>query len=136
MLIHNKYLSYALPHKWCSEENGDELFIYDPEGQGALVLSFFNFVTEPKSLSEELYMFSNSFVSQNDIILNAPFESLNQGEKTVLCGQGLTADQWFIRIWLVATWPKIILATYQSEQENEEIKICNSIIESFQIKII
>lgn len=41
-VTHNGYLKYKLPRKWAAEEEDDELLIYNPDGNGAIVLSFFN----------------------------------------------------------------------------------------------
>ena len=39
---YNEYMDYDIPDGWCSEESGDNLFLYNPNGHGAITISFFN----------------------------------------------------------------------------------------------
>ena len=69
--------------------------------------------------------------SHLDIIFIS-FILLNKEGKTILYGSGTTLDSWFIKLWVVAKYPKIIFATYESEKKDKEIKICDTIIDSIQ----
>ena len=33
---HDGYLTYELPNDWCSEEEKENLLIYDPNGEGEI----------------------------------------------------------------------------------------------------
>ena len=70
---HNRYLNYELPTDWCSEENEDTLVIYNPNGDGAMVLSFFNVLTDEKTVDEQISILAKRFVDQNRIKLKSPF---------------------------------------------------------------
>lgn len=129
---HNECLKYQLPNNWCAEENGDNLFWYDPEGNGAITVSFFNVLDTLASLDEQISILAKKFVDQNSIDLHSPFILFKKDGKTILYGTGITSDKWFIKLWIVSKYPKIVFATYQSERKNKEVKICDCIIDSIQ----
>jgi len=128
---HNGYLNYELPDNWCAEEDNDNLLMYNPDGDGAITLSFLNVLNGEKSLAEHISIIAKKFIDQNNINLHSPLILFNRDGKTILWGTGTTSDNWFIKLWIVAKYPKIVLATYLSEQKNDEVKICDSIIDSF-----
>ena len=128
---HNGYLNYELPDNWCDEEDTDNLLMYNPDGDGAITLSFLNVLNGEKSLAEHISIIAKRFIDQNNINLHSPLILFNRDGKTILWGTGTTSDNWFIKLWIVAKYPKIVLATYLSEQKNDEVKICDSIIDSF-----
>ena len=39
------------------------------------------------------------------------------------------------KLWAVAKQPKIVFATYQSDRKTDEVKICDSIIDSFKFDL-
>ena len=129
---HNGYLNYELPESWCVEENEDQLVLYNPNGEGAMVLSFFNVLSNEVSLEEQIIVMAKKFLDKNTIKLKGSLILVNTEEgKTVLYGEGTTCDAWFMKLWLVAKKRKIVFATYESEQKTDEIKICDSIVNSF-----
>lgn len=132
MFNHREYLNYELPNNWCAEENEDCLLLYNPDGNGAITVSFFNMLNASKSVDEQVSILAKKFVDQNNIVLQSPLILTEKKGKTTLYGTGITLDGWFIKIWVVAKHPKIAFATYQSEQKNKEVKICDSIIDSIQ----
>lgn len=69
---------------------------------------------------------------KNNIKMHSPLILLTKEGKTVLSGTGTESDGWFIKLWVVAKYPKIVFATYLSERKNREVKICDSIIESMK----
>lgn len=129
---HNKYLEYKLPNNWCAEEDEDNLFLYNPNGNGAITMSFFDVLRLDKSLDEQISILAKRFIDNNNVNLHLPLILLNKEGKTLLYGTGTTSDKWFVKLWVVAKKPKIVLATYQSERKNAEVKICDSIIDSFK----
>lgn len=132
MFNHNEYLNYELPDKWCAEEDADNLLLYNPNGNGAITISFFNVLNTVASLDEQISILAKRFIDQNNIKLHSPLILLNREGKTILYGTGTTFDSWFIKLWVVAKHPKIVFATYQSERKSKEVKICDSIIDSIQ----
>ena len=132
MLNHNEYLNYNLPHNWCAEEGEDNLFLYNPNGNGAITISFFNVISTDESLDEQISILAKRFIDQNNINLHSPLILLNKDNKGILCGTGATSEGWFVKLWVVAKHPKIVLATYQSKCKSSEVKTCDSIIDSFQ----
>ena len=134
MLDHNEYLNYALPNNWCAEEDRDNLLLYNPTGNGAITISFFNVLNTKETLDEQISILAKRFIDQNNINLHSPLILFNKECKTILYGTGATSDGWFIKLWVVAKHSKIVFATYQSERKSVEVKICDSIIDSFQFK--
>lgn len=132
---YNQYFTYELPDGWETEESDDGLSMYDPDGNGALTVSFFNRVDSNTHLNVQVSVLAKNFFECNNIKLNNSFILLNKDEKTVLFGIGKTADNWFIKLWVVAKNPKIVLATYQSEQENPEVELCDAIVDSFKFEL-
>lgn len=132
ILNYNGYLNYSLPNNWCAEENIDNLLLYNPNGNGAITISFFNVSNAKESLIEKISIMAKRFIDQNSISLHSPFILFNRDGKTILYGTGTTSDGWFVKLWVVAKHPKIVFATYQSKRKSAEVKICDSIIDSFQ----
>ena len=131
-LNHNEYLNYTLPNNWCAEEDIDNLLLYTPSGNGAITTSFFNVLKTKESLDEQMRILAKRFIDQNNINLHSPLILFNRDGKAILYGTGTTSDGWFIKLWVVAKYPKIVFATYQSERKSAEVKVCDSIIDSFQ----
>lgn len=133
ILNHNDYLNYELPINWCAEEDGDNLLIYDPDGNGAMTISFFNVLEVKETLDEQISIMAKRFIDQNEIALHAPLILYGSKEtKTTLYGTGTTADNWFVKLWVVAKQPKVAFVTYQSERKSKEVRKCDDIIESMR----
>lgn len=133
---HNDYLTYELPNGWCSEEEEENLLIYDPNGEGAISISFFNILEMKETLDEHISIMSKKFIDQNRIKLHAPLILYGtKGGKTTLYGTGITSDNWFIKLWIVAKYPKIVFATYQCEKKTPEVKKCDAIINSMEFSL-
>ena len=122
--FHEDYFTYELPNGWCSEEDGESLLIYNPSGDGAITISFFSVLDMDKTLDEHISIMAKKFIEKNKISLRGPFILCGSKEsKITLYGTGTSFDNWFIKIWVVARYPKIAFATYQSERKTSEIKI-------------
>ncbi len=132
MRNHNGYLNYSLPRNWCAEEDTDNLLLYNPGGNGAITISFFSILNTEESLDEQISLLAKKFIDKNNINLHSPFVLFNREDKTTLYGTGTTSDGWFIKLWVVAKHPKIVFCTYQSERKSAEVKVCDSIISSFE----
>lgn len=126
------YFKFELPKKWCVEENESTLSIYNPKGNGAITVSVFNALEEKEYLSEQIKNMMQSFIEQYSISISGPTSCINYENKTVLSAEGATDDKWFIKIWYVAKYPKIVFATYHSEKKTLEIKKCDAIIDSIE----
>lgn len=130
MFNHNECFNYDLPSGWFTEDSDESLIFYNPIGNGAMTMSFFNVLNEKESLDEQISVLARNFITQNCITMDAPLILFNKDEKTILYGTGATSEKWFIKLWVVAKYPKIILATYLSERKNPEVKKCDLIIDS------
>ena len=59
---HEGYFTYELPNGWCSEDSGENLLIYDPNGGGAMTISFFSILDMNKSLDEHISIMQRSLL--------------------------------------------------------------------------
>ena len=134
-MTHNEFLDYRLPLNWCAEESEDKLFLYNPDGNGAITISFFNVLSVEKSLEEQVCIIAKQFIDQNKIHTHSPLILQQKGKKAIVYGTGVTSDNWFIKVWVVSQFPKIVFCTYQSEQKSNEVEICDLIIDSFNFKM-
>ena len=132
MCNYNGYLNYSLPKKWCAEEDTDNLLLYNPKGNGAITISFFSILDTEEPLNMQISVMAKRFIDDNNISLHSPLVLCDRDGKTILYGTGTTADGWFIKLWVVAKYPKIVFSTYQSERKSKEVKVCDSIIDSFE----
>ena len=130
---HRNYFNYEVPIGWSVDENDDSTSVYNTEGEGALTMSFYTFMEIQETLDEHISIMAKKFIVNNQIKLNASFIlDGTRKDKKVLYGTGITTDNWFIKIWVIAKYPKVILATYQSEKKTLEIKKVDKLIESIQ----
>ena len=51
--ICGQHVSYELPDNWAMEESEGLLFLYDPNGKGAMTISLLRFTTAQNNLSEQ-----------------------------------------------------------------------------------
>ena len=138
--VHDDYLKYEIPSDWCAEENEDTLLIYDPDGEGAIVTSFFSLMDADVLLEERICIMAKEFIDNNLIKLKEPLILMNSScGKVILRGTGRTSDEWFIKIWIIANNissfsfaknPKIVFSTYQAAKKTKELDVCDSIIDS------
>ena len=61
---HNNYLNYELPEDWCAEYTDENLNIYNPNGKGAMTLSFYSILETDRRLYEQISIMGNVFVMQ------------------------------------------------------------------------
>ena len=133
IISHRDYLSIELPKDWCAEDDGENLLIYSPNGKGAITISFFNILEMKETLDEHISIMAKKFIDQNEIILSDPLILYGTAEnKITLYGTGVTSDSWFIKLWIVAKYPKVVFATYHCEKKTSEVKKCDAIISSMR----
>lgn len=129
---YGEYLKYCLPKQWVAEEEGDMLVLYHPRGNGAMVLSFFSLFEAEQPLDKRVSIFAKKFIDGNGIITEDPLLLFEKDGKTVLQGEGMADDKAYVKFWVVAKYPKLILATYDSEKKNKEERVCDAVIDSFR----
>lgn len=136
LFSHKKYLTYELPDGWCSEESNENLLIYDPNGEGAITVSFYNIIETNETLDEDISIMAKKFIDQNGVLLHGPLIIRGSKEsKLTLYGTGTTCDNWFIKLWVIAKYPKVVFATYLCEKKTSEAKKCDAIINSIKFLI-
>ncbi len=128
----NNYLTCDIPEDWCIDYGEDSDVIYDPNGVGAITLSFFNMLDEKSSIQEHICIMAKHFIDSNRIILDSPLSLACRETNYILSGKGKMSSGWFIKLWFVAKYPKIVMATYMTEEEKtDEISNCDRILNSF-----
>jgi hypothetical protein len=126
------YFKYEIPEKWIVEDSEEVTSIYCNNGEGALTLSYFSIFEMKETLDEHISIMAKKFIDANHIKLNrALILDTTQKGKSMLYGVGSTPDQWFIKLWVVAKFPKVVFATYQSEKKTSEVKTVDKIVSSF-----
>ncbi len=133
---HGEYLNFEIPHNWIIEENDDNTSIYDNNGEGAITLSFYTAMDIQQPFDEHISVMAKKFIDNNQIKLHHSFvlDTTNK-DKLVLYGAGTASDNWFVKLWIVAKYPKIVLATYQSEKKTSEVRKVDKILDSFQFVV-
>ena len=133
---HNGYLTYELPDHWEIEEVDGSITLYDPDGEGAITMSFFNVFPSAGSIEERLAVLASNFIRENKIKMDMPLMVHTRKDgNTHLWGTGKDQEGFFLKIWGVAKRPKMVFATYFSEQKTDEVAICDSIIDSFTLDV-
>ena len=82
IINYNNYLNCELPDNWCFEEWDEGLNIYNPEGEGALTLSFFNILALERTVTEQISIMAKKFFDQNNIASNGSFVVCPSKENT------------------------------------------------------
>ena len=128
---YSDFFDCELPPNWCADEKDDNLLLYNPNGHGAITMSFFNVIDSSKTLAEQVSILGRKFIIQNNITLHSSFIlMISKDNNTILYGTGSTLDNWFVKIWVVAKHSRIALASYCCSQKSKELKTCDSIIDS------
>lgn len=130
MCNYNGYLNYSLPKKWCAEEDTDNLLLYNPKGNGAITISFFSILDSEEPLNMQISVMAKRFIDDNNISLHSPLVLCDRDGKTILYGTGTTADGWFIKLWVVAKYPKIV---FPHTKANEKVKKLRYVIQSLTV---
>ena len=132
---HKNYLIYEIPNDWIIEEDNDCTTIYNNNGNGALILSFYTILELQNSLDEHISIMAMKFIEKNEIKMGTPLIlEGNSKDKKILHGTGKFSDGDFFKIWIIAKYPKVIVATYNSKKKTTEIKDIDKIISSFEFK--
>lgn len=134
---HGEYLEYEIPDDWEVKKDDDCTSIFSNDGEGALTLSYYSIIDMQQSLDEHISIMAKKFVDTNRIKLkHALILDGTKKEKKVLYGEGSTTDNWYIKLWIIAKYPKVIFASYQSKKKTSEIKKVDKIIASFTLTVV
>ena len=98
---------------------------------GALTLSYHSIAEMQGTLDAHISIMAKRFLDENHIKLkHALILDGTQKGKTVLYGAGTLPDSWFIKLWVIAKYPEVVFATYQSEKETAELKKIDKVVSS------
>ena len=126
------HLMCELPEGWAAEENSGVTSLYRADGDGALTLSYHSIAGMQGTLDEHISIMVKRFLDENQVKLkHALILDGTQKGKTVLYGIGALPDSWFIKLWVIAKYPEVVFATYQSEKETDELKKIDKVVSSF-----
>lgn len=126
------FLMCELPDGWTAEESSGITSIYRADGDGALTLSYHSIAEMQGTLDAHISIMAKRFLDENHIILkHALILDGTQSGKTVLYGVGTLPDRWLIKLWVIAKYPEVVFATYQSEKETDELKKIDKVVSSF-----
>lgn len=133
MLIRHKgFVEYELPDGWESEVNGENVIIYDPDGEGSMVMSFYR-STGDMPIEKRIYKMAQSFVEQIMIKQLSDFSESNDNRRVFrVCCEGIDANNWYIKLYIIAKSPRIVVATYNNKIKNHEIETYNEIVKSMK----
>ena len=133
MLIRHKgFVEYELPDGWESEVNGENVIIYDPNGEGAMVMSFYR-STGDIPIEKRIYKMAQSFVEQIMIKQLSDFSESNDNRRVFrVCCEGIDANNLYIKLYIIAKSPRIVVATYNNKIKNHEIETYNEIVKSMK----
>lgn len=136
-MIHRcNWLVYKLPKRWRCKKDNEKLFLYHPNGEGAVTISLLSIENTDTPINVHLSIISKSFIDKNNIKLSAPLILRSTESKSILSGIGTTEDGGYIKLSIVAKHRKIVLATYLSECENQEVKDFDFIIDSMRFSFL
>lgn len=126
------YLMCELLDGWTAEENSGATSIYRADGDGALTLSHHSIAGMHGTLDAHISIMAKKFLDENHVRLkHALILDGTQSGKTVLYGTGMLPDRWFIKLWVIAKYPEVVFATYQSKKETAELKKIDKVVSGF-----
>ncbi len=130
-IVYKDCFKFEVSESWIVDEKDELVSVYSNNGEGALTISFF-YVNEMQGSSKEhISIMAKKFIEINQINLHhALILDTTQKEKIILYGTGNTNDQWFIKLWVITRFEKVIFATYQSHKKTTELKEIEQIISS------
>ena len=131
VIYHNDYVKYEIPNDWSVEEENDTTSIYYNYGEGALTISYYTYIKNKDELKEQIVNMAKDFIDKNSVRLRNSLVLGCLNNKMYIYGEGRTNDDWYIKIWVIASCPKILLISYQSENKTKEIKTIEKIVDSF-----
>ena len=132
-IFHKDFLEFEIPDGWKVDEN-ETVSIYNEEnGDGAITFSFYNVLGDSRPLYQIVSVMKKKYVEENNI--SVPKISLikeDDSHKLETFDEGTTHDGWFFKMYVVAKYPRIVFATYYSENRTQEIGVIDRIIKSMK----
>ncbi len=129
-------IEYDLPHGWVAEEEDDVLEIYAEDGDGAITLSVYSFLLPLKEFHKAVYSMAEKMCLDNGVDPQGRLQwECKKDREAAVSGGGITSDSWLMKLWCVAKYPKIVMATYFSKTESQEMEICDQIIKSIRFSL-
>lgn len=134
IVYHKDYLKYCIPNGWNNDDNEDgSVTLYNDEhGKGALTLSFYSTIDENEFTPNSIISSAIRFADKSKIDVEGNLICRVSGKKTLLSFIGKDDEGWYVKYWSVAEFPRIVIATYYSEDDLDEIEIADEIISSIE----
>lgn len=130
---YSDYLTYNIPKDWIVETEDNITSIYKNDGYGAITMSSYTIFDNDKPLDLLIGDMISKFISDNKIqIKGVIIINIANKNKKVAYAEGKAEDNSYVKIWIVAKFPKAILVTYYSDKKTREIKEVDKIVDSFK----
>jgi len=98
-ISHGGYLDFMIPNHWVAEENDETMSVYDPEGDGAITLSFHTQIDNKSLLAEHMSLMAVHFLETHRIkLIHSFLLDTTKVNRLVLYGSGTTPDSWVIKV--------------------------------------
>lgn len=133
-------IQWRMPSRWCIEDGGDCLSLYDPDGSGALTLSFLSFADPADKNStkaeqptaERLTAVAEQFLRGNGLrCTETPTPRVDGRRGAFISCLAADADGQSVYLWLTACGPRAVLATYFGDSDREAA-VCEKIVRSMR----
>ena len=131
VIYHKDYVKYEIPNDWSVEEENNTTSIYYNYGEGALTISYYTSIKNKDELEEQIANMAKDFIDRNSVRLRNSLVLGCLNNNMYIYSEGHTNDNWYIKIWVIASYPNILLISYQSENKTKEIKTIEKIVDSF-----
>ena len=135
MIYEDKDLTFEVPDDWVVEDEDGIRSIFNEDGEGAITMSFYRIVKLEATIEKQIKDMALKYIHDANIkVEKEPEIVISNIEKSVICTMGKALDGWFVKLWVVASFPTIIVITYWSEEKTKELDIVDKIVESFKFK--
>lgn len=127
------YLKYDVPKDWIVETEDNITSIYKEDGDGAITMSRYTIFDNDKPLGLLIGDMIVKFMADNKIkIKGVVIVNISNKNKKVAYAEGNAEDDSYVKIWVVAKFPKAVLVTYYSDKKTRELKKVDKIVDSFK----
>lgn len=120
-----------IPNNWFTEQNSETISIFDPNGKGAVTLSFTTANNDFEFSAEYMRKNFDENIARGKIKLEKSVEvDMKNPQRVILTGMGKNEDNWLIKFYLLSNSKTMVLVTYYTLEKTKEIKIVDKMIDT------
>ena len=135
MIYEDKDLTFEVPDDWVVEDEDGIRSIFNEDGEGAITVSIYRIEKLEENIEKKIKDMAVECITNNNIKIEKKVEVIAFNEQeAVVYARGKAPDGWFVKLWVVASFPTVIVITYWSEEKTKELDIVDKIVESFKFK--